>query len=124
MSGKRPLILVHDETYQRRYYLKQKQAQEEYRRKMRSWYQNNKDWYSKYRKNNIERVREIYERYRKSDKGQVAIKRYEQSPNRKARKAFWNFRQNLELKVKRGEISKSTMYRLIKIRLREKPIPL
>ena len=124
MSGKRPLILVHDETYQRRYYMKKKQAQEEYRRKMRSWYQKNKDWYSKYRKNNLERVREIYERYRKSEKGQVAVKRYEQSDHRKACKAFWNFRKNLELKVESGIISKSTMYKKIKIRLREKPIPI
>ncbi len=124
MNGKRPLILVHEKDYQRRYYMKKKQAQEEYRRKMRTWYQNNKDWYSKYRKNNLEKVREIFERYRKSKKGQIAIKRYEQSPQRRARKAFWNFKKNLELRVQRGEISKSTMYRLIKIRLKEKPIPI
>jgi len=121
MNGKRPLILVHG---QKSYYMKKKQAQEEYRRKMRIWYQKNKDWYSKYRKNNLEKVREIFERYRKSPKGQIAIKRYEQSPQRRASKAFWNFRKNLELRVERGEISKSTMYRLIKIRLKEKPIPI
>lgn len=119
----RPLILVHEKEYQRRYYMRQKQALEESRRKMRAWYQNNKDWYSKYRKANLENVKEIYERYRQTPKGQKAIKRYEQSERRKACKAFWNFKRNLLEKVERGEISKTTMYNRIKQRLREKPIP-
>lgn len=92
------------------------------RENMAKWYQNNKDWYKKYRIANPDKIKETFDRYRKSEKGIKAIKRYEQSRKRKDAKAFWNFKKRLQDKVDRGEISKSTMYKKIKERLKEKPI--
>jgi len=128
LSEKRTLILVHEK--ERRRKMKQKanmkswynRNREKQRLNMSKWYQNNKNWYKKYRKNNPEQIKETFDTYRKTKKGKEAIKRYEQSPKRLAKRAFWEFKKRLQQKVDRGEISKSTMYKKIKERLKEKPL--
>lgn len=128
LSEKRTLILVHDK--ERRRKMKQKNMKSWYernrkkqRQNMAIWYQNNKSWYKKYRKANPDKIKSAFDKYRKSTKGIKAIKRYERSAKRKALRAFWEFKKRLQVKVDSGEISKSTMYKKIQERLREKPIP-
>lgn len=78
------------------------------------WYLKNKNWYSKYREKNPEKIREWRERYRKSAKGKEAIRRYEQKPHRKEAKNLWSAKHRLELKVLAGEITEYEMQKRLK----------
>lgn len=89
---------------------------ERQRRKMRKWYRENPQWYEQYRKDNPVRIREAFDRYRLSPLGRETIKRYEQSPKRKAGKAYWNFMKNLKDQVQSKTITKKEMEIRIKHR--------
>jgi len=90
---------------------------ERQRRKMRKWYRENPKWYEQYRKDNPERIRIAFEKYRLSPLGRETIKRYEQSPKRKAGKAYWNFMKNLKDQVKARTMTRKEMQ--IRIRHRK-----
>lgn len=116
------LILVHtktrmqkqrDQVTMQKWY---KENGEKQRRRMRKWYRGNHQWYEQYRKDNPERIREAFDRYRLSPLGMETIKRYEQSPRRKAGKAYWNFLKNLKDQVEEGRITKKEMEIRIKHR--------
>jgi len=98
--------------------LKLAEQRQRQRRSMTKWYQGNKDWYVQYRQDNPEKIREAFERYRDSPKGQIAVKRYEQKPHRKAAKAFWNFKKNLEDQVEAGTMKRKEM----EIRIRHRKL--
>jgi len=103
--------------------LSKKELQKRNREAVAKWYSKHGTSYNAmYRRRNPEKIREIFQRYRNSSKGKRAVKRYEQKPHRKAAKAFWNFKKNLERKVEEGLISEYEMKKLIKHRLEEKPI--
>lgn len=116
------LILVHTKTRmqkQRDHVTMQKwykENGERQRRKMRKWYRENPQWYEQYRKDNPVRIREAFDRYRLSPLGRETIRRYEQSPRRRAGKAYWNFIKNLKDQVEQGTMSKKEMEIRIKHR--------
>lgn len=91
---------------------------EKQRRRMRKWFRNNPQWYEQYRKDNPVKIREAFDRYRLSPLGRETIKRYEQSPKRRAGKAYWNFLKNLKDRVEQGTMKKKEM----EIRIRHRKL--
>lgn len=67
--------------------LKQKQQQKEKYNKR--WAKDNKDYFKGYYQDHKEDYREAFDRYRETDKGQEAIARYENSPDRRKAKTDW-----------------------------------
>lgn len=94
-----------------------KEQLEKQRRAMRKYYNDHPERYYQYAKNNPEKVRLWNERYRKSSKGKLAIKRYESSPERLASRALWEFKKRLKLKVESGKITEYEMRKRINERL-------
>ncbi len=75
----------------------------------RKWRKEHPNYFKKYYKNNKEQVKESNERYRKSTKGKIAIKKYEQSDKRKAYKRAYqkmlrDAKKKLDSLKKRGLI--------------------
>lgn len=98
--------------------LSKKEIQRRQRKSMQRWYHEYGVAYSRtYRRQNPDIIRVIFNRYKYSIKGQRAIKKYESKPERKASKAFWNFKKRLELKVENGQLSKFEMGEMIRKRV-------
>ena len=72
---------------------------------MSEWWKDNPNWFTQYRKKNRARVREWFDQYRKTPNGIKAIQKYERSEKRMKAKAFWNFKDRLMKKLKKGKIS-------------------
>jgi len=93
------------------------QQLEKHRQAMRKYYYDHPERYYQYAKDNPEKVKLWVERYRKSEKGKIAIKKYESKPHRLDARAFWAFKKRLKQKVKDGKITEYEMRKRIKVRL-------
>lgn len=81
---------------------------------MRDYYYTHKNVYAKYKKENADKVKQWYDKYRKSPKGKAAIQRYEESEWRRKSKALWNFIKRQKLKLAAGEITEYQMKKNIR----------
>lgn len=84
------------------------------RKAMRDYYYSHKDIYAQYKKENAKKVKQWYDKYRRSPKGKAAVARYEQSEWRRRSKALWNYIKRQKLKVAAGEISEWQMKKNIR----------